>query len=50
MKFSAAVALFAVAEGISLSGIPKGDLMQSHPAHWRKNWPEGAIDDSTDDD
>ena len=50
MKFTAAVALFAVAEAVSLSGIDKGELMQSHPSHWRKGWPEGAIDDSTDDD
>ena len=29
-------------------GIDKDDLMKG--AHWRKPYPEGAIDDSTDDD
>ena len=24
--------------------------MDKQPSHWRKSWPQGAIDDSTDDD
>ena len=50
MKFLAVIAALAVAEGHRISGIDKGDLMQSQPSHWRKGWPQGAIDDSTDDD
>ena len=27
-----------------MSGIPDGSLMDKNPSHWRKKWPEGAID------
>ena len=30
-------------------GISKSSLMQNQGAHWRKNWPEGAIDNGDDD-
>ena len=57
MKFLSAM---AVAGAVSLTkpgnkhpvlgGIPDGSLMDKQPSHWRKSWPQGAIDDSTDDD
>ena len=30
-------------------GIDKDDLMQNNPSHWRKAWPEGAIDNGQED-
>ena len=32
-----------------LGGIPKEDIMQNQPNHWRKRWPEGNTDDSNGD-
>ena len=34
---------------IGLGGIPYPALMQEQPSHWRKVWPEGAIDNSDGD-
>ena len=66
MKFVAALALMAGVDAVSLErhhhhhypgvrfiqtgsqGIPAGDLQAG--ALWRNAWPQGAIDDSTDDD
>ena len=30
--------------------IKKADLMQNQAPHWRKAWPQGDTDDSTDDE
>ena len=35
---------------LSAMGIDKADLMQEQGAHWRKAWPEGAIDNGHEDD
>merc|ERR1712032_373239 len=47
-----AALLLSEAEAIRMTqrGIDKGDLMQSQPSHWRKNWPQGDIDDGTNDE
>ena len=30
-------------------GIPKKEIMQEQPSHWRKVWPQGAIDNADGD-
>ena len=53
MKF---IILALGAEALRLSDVSgvdcgaNGHIKQCQPSHWRQNWPEGAIDDSTDDD
>ena len=34
---------------IGLGGIPYPAIMQEQPSHWRKVWPEGAVDNSDGD-
>ena len=41
--------LMSSAQAVSLESIPAGSLMQNNPYHWRKAWPEGAIDNSDGD-
>ena len=41
--------LMSSAQAVSLESIPAGSLMQNNPSHWRKVWPEGAIDNSDGD-
>ena len=33
-----------------VSGIDKDDLMQNQKAHWRKNWPQGDVDNGDSDE
>ena len=35
---------------LQMEGIDKKELMQNQPSHFRKAWPQGVIDDSTNDD
>ena len=34
---------------LASNGIDKDDIMQNQPAHWRKQWPQGAIDNADGD-
>ena len=43
------IALCGAAVAVHVEGIPVKALMQNHPSHWRKQWPEGAIDNSDGD-
>ena len=44
------IALFvASASAVQLESIPAGSLMQNNPSHWRKLWPEGAVDNADGD-
>ena len=47
-KFCVAL-LISSAQAVSLESIPAGSLMQNNPSHWRKVWPEGAIDNADGD-
>ena len=50
MKSIIGITLMAIGvSSIKIEGIPKDDIMQNQPNHWRKIWPEGEIDDSTGD-
>ena len=44
--------LLSGSEAIKMTqkGISGDDLMQSQPSHWRKNWPQGDVDDGTNDE
>ena len=46
MKFTLLM-LIATSSGMRLEGIPESSLQSG--AHWRKPWPEGAVDDGTND-
>ena len=35
---------------LQMEGIDKKELMQNQPSHFRKQWPQGIVDDSTNDD
>ena len=48
MKF--VLALLGLSQAVQIKGIPKGDIMQNQPNHWRKIWPQGLTDDGRDDD
>ena len=48
MKFIIAC-LLASASAVQLSGIDPDDLMQEQPSHWRKEWPQGSIDNADGD-
>ena len=50
MKLYILIANLALAQGIQITGIPKSDIMQNQPNHWRKIWPQGDTDDGRDDD
>ena len=41
--------LIASASAVQLEAIPAGALMQNNPSHWRKVWPEGAVDNADGD-
>ena len=41
--------LIASASAVQLEAIPAGSLMQNNPSHWRKVWPEGAVDNADGD-
>ena len=41
--------LIASASAVQLEAIPIGALMQNNPSHWRKVWPEGAVDNADGD-
>ena len=44
------IAIFvASASAIQLDAIPAGAIMQNNPSHWRKIWPEGAVDNADGD-
>ena len=54
MKFTALLIASASAAqldvvGYSNGSIPIGTLMQNNPSHWRKVWPEGAVDNADGD-
>ena len=39
----------AAAHQLHSHGIDKDAIMQNQPSHWRKQWPQGAIDNSEGD-
>ena len=41
--------LIASVSAVQLESIPIGVLMQHNPSHWRKVWPEGAVDNADGD-
>ena len=43
------MAVCGIATAVQLEGIPVKALMQNHQSHWRKVWPEGAIDNADGD-
>ena len=44
------IALFvASASAVKLDAIPATAIMQNNPSHWRKVWPEGAVDNADGD-
>ena len=54
MKFTVLVALLGSTQALKLvtpgdmypakAGIDDDSLMDKNPSHWRKKWPEGAVD------
>ena len=49
MKYILAAIIASSVQAVKVEGIPKPDIMQEQPSHWRKVWPQGIIDDSTND-
>ena len=41
--------LISSAAAVSLDSIPAESIMQNNPSHWRKAWPEGAVDNGDED-
>ena len=39
----------AAANALKINGIEKDDLMQNQPSHFRKQWPQGVVDNSHGD-
>ena len=48
MKFTLIAAAIASVNAFKLESVPAESLMSG--AHWRKSWPEGAVDDATNDE
>ena len=47
-KFCIAL-LISSTHAVALESIPASTLMQNNPSHWRKNWPEGIVDNADGD-
>ena len=41
--------LVSSAVAVTLESIPASTLMQNNPSHWKKNWPEGIVDNGDED-
>ena len=52
MKVYIFLFLFATASAITIqrgTGVDEPNMMYNQAPHWRKNWPEGVIDNGDDD-
>ena len=52
MKVSIFLFLIASAKAITTkrgTGVDEPNMMYNQAPHWRKNWPEGVIDNGDDD-
>ena len=52
MKVSIFLFLIASAKSITIkrgTGVDEPNMMYNQAPHWRKNWPEGVIDNGDDD-
>ena len=47
MKYIFAALMLVSAQAMKLSGVDTDDIRTGN--HWKRKWPEGAIDDGTDD-